>query len=63
MLQLVLCEVGTVVSVFIGIVCVHGLFYVGFDELLLFFGGLLGIVFNFDVDGIDVVLLGDYVGV
>ena len=58
--QLVPREVGTVASVFTGIARVHGLYGVGFEELLLFPGGLSGIAFNLDEDGIDVVLLGDH---
>lgn len=58
--KLVLREVGTVASVFTGIARVHGLPGVGFEELLLFPGGLSGIAFNLDEDGIDVVLLGDH---
>jgi F-type H+-transporting ATPase subunit alpha len=53
-------EVGTVASVFTGIARVHGLPGVGFEELLLFPGGLSGIAFNLDEDGVDVVLLGDH---
>jgi F-type H+-transporting ATPase subunit alpha len=58
--QLLPREVGTVASVFTGIARVHGLPGVGFEELLLFPGGLAGIAFNLDEDGVDVVLLGDY---
>ena len=53
-------EVGTVTSVFTGIARVNGLPGVGFEELLLFPGGLSGIAFNLDEDGVDVVLLGDH---
>ena len=58
--QLALHEVGTVVSVSTGIARVHGLPHLGFEELLLFSGGLSGIAFNLDEEGVDVVLLGDY---
>ncbi|WP_305887376.1 alternate F1F0 ATPase, F1 subunit alpha [Pseudomonas sp. 43NM1] len=58
--QLALHEVGTVVSVATGIARVHGLPHLGFEELLLFSGGLSGIAFNLDEEGVDVVLLGDY---
>jgi len=58
--KLVPREVGTVASVFTGIARVHGLPGVGFEELLLFQGGLSGIAFNLDEDGVDVVLLGDH---
>jgi F-type H+-transporting ATPase subunit alpha len=58
--QLVAREVGTVTSVITGIARVQGLPGAGFEELLLFPGGLSGIAFNLDEDGIDVVLLGDH---
>jgi F-type H+/Na+-transporting ATPase subunit alpha len=58
--QLLPREVGRVASVFTGIARVHGLPGVGFEELLLFPGGLSGIAFNLDEEGIDVVLLGDH---
>ena len=57
---LALHEVGTVASVSTGIARVHGLPGVGFEERLLFPGGLSGIAFNLDADGVDVVLLGDH---
>jgi F-type H+-transporting ATPase subunit alpha len=60
--QLVPREVGTVASVATGIARVRGLPHVGFEELLLFPGGLSGIAFNLDEDGVDVVLLGDHTG-
>jgi F-type H+-transporting ATPase subunit alpha len=53
-------EVGTVTSVAAGIAKVSGLPGVGFDELVIFPGGVLGIAFNLDEDEIGVVLLGDY---
>jgi F-type H+-transporting ATPase subunit alpha len=59
--QLVPREVGTVASVSTGIARVRGLPGLGFEELLLFPGGLSGIAFNLDEDGVDVVLLGDHV--
>ncbi|MFJ2536014.1 MULTISPECIES: alternate F1F0 ATPase, F1 subunit alpha [unclassified Pseudomonas] len=58
--QLVLHEVGTVVSVSTGIARVQGLLHLGFEELVWFPGGLSGIAFNLDEEGVDVVLLGDY---
>jgi F-type H+/Na+-transporting ATPase subunit alpha len=58
--QLTPHEVGTVVSVSTGIARVRGLWQVGFEELLGFPGGLSGIAFNLDEDGVDVVLLGDH---
>ncbi|WP_051207345.1 alternate F1F0 ATPase, F1 subunit alpha [Saccharospirillum impatiens] len=53
-------EVGSIVSVSTGIARIHGLQNVGFEELLVFPGGLSGITFNLDEDSVDVVLLGDY---
>jgi F-type H+-transporting ATPase subunit alpha len=53
-------EVGSIVSVSTGIARIHGLHNVGFEELLVFPGGLSGITFNLDEDSVDVVLLGDY---
>ena len=53
-------EVGTVTSVSTGIAMVSGLPNVGFEELVRFPSGLLGIAFNLDEDEIGVVLLGDY---
>ena len=58
--RLVPREVGTVTSVITGIARVQGLPGAGFEELLLFPGGLSGLAFNLDEDGIDVVLLGDH---
>jgi len=53
-------EVGTVTSVSTGIAMVSGLPNVGFEELVRFPSGLLGIAFNLDEDEIGVVLLGEY---
>jgi F-type H+-transporting ATPase subunit alpha len=53
-------EIGTVVSVTTGIAKVAGLPGVGFEELVTFPGGVLGIAFNVDEDEIGVVLLGAY---
>src|SRR5271165_756732 len=58
--QLTLREVGTVSSVATGIAKVSGLPGVGFDEVLTFPGGVLGIAFNVDEDEIGAVLLGEY---
>lgn len=58
--KLVPREIGTVVSVSTGIARVRGLPGLGFEELVLFPGGLSGIAFNLDEDGVDVVLLGDF---
>jgi len=53
-------EVGTITSVATGIAKVSGLPGVGFEELVTFPGGVLGIAFNVDADRIGVVLLGEY---
>jgi F-type H+-transporting ATPase subunit alpha len=53
-------EVGRVISVATGIAKVSGLPGVGFEELVTFPGGVLGIAFNVDEDEIGVVLLGAY---
>jgi len=53
-------EVGTIISVATGIAKVSGLPGVGYDELLLFPGNILGIAFNVDESEIGVVLLGNY---
>jgi len=53
-------EVGTVISVATGIAMVSGLPGVGFEELVKFPGGILGIAFNVDEDEIGAVLLGPY---
>jgi F-type H+/Na+-transporting ATPase subunit alpha len=58
--QLVPREVGTIVSIATGIAKVAGLPGVGFEELITFPGGVLGIAFNVDEHDIGVVLLGDY---
>ena len=58
--QLVPREVGTITSVATGIAKVSGLPNVGFDELVVFPGDVLGIAFNVDADEIGVVLLGEY---
>ena len=58
--QLNLHEVGTVKSVSTGIAMVTGLPNVGFDELVLFPGGVFGIAFNIEENEVGVVLLGDY---
>ncbi len=58
--QLTLQEVGAITHVATGIVKVSGLPGVGFDELVTFPGGVLGIAFNVDPVEIGVVLLGEY---
>jgi F-type H+-transporting ATPase subunit alpha len=52
--------VGVVTDVSTGVATVSGLPSVGFEELVKFPGGLLGIAFNVDENEIGVVLLGDY---
>ena len=58
--QLTLREIGTVISVATGIAKVSGLPGVGFEELVVFPGDVVGIAFNVDEDEIGVVLLGEY---
>ena len=58
--QLAPREVGRVTSVSTGIAKVSGLPGVGFEELLLFPGGVFGIAFNVDEEDIGVILLGEY---
>jgi F-type H+-transporting ATPase subunit alpha len=53
-------EVGTITSVGTGIAKVSGLPGVGFNELVMFPGNVLGIAFNVDEDEIGVVLLGEF---
>jgi len=53
-------EVGTIASVATGIAKVTGLSGVGFEELVTFPGGVLGIAFNVDAQEVGVVLLGEY---
>jgi F-type H+/Na+-transporting ATPase subunit alpha len=52
-------EVGIVSNVSTGVATVSGLPGIGFEELVRFPGGLLGIAFNLDEEKIGVVLLGD----
>ncbi|WP_158969130.1 alternate F1F0 ATPase, F1 subunit alpha [Paraglaciecola sp. L3A3] len=58
--ELIAYEVGTITNVATGIAKVSGLPGVGFEELIIFPGDVLGIAFNVDADEIGVVLLGDY---
>lgn len=53
-------EIGHVTTISNGIVKVAGLRYAGYEELLKFPNGLLGIAFNVEADEIGVVLLGDF---
>ena len=52
-------ETGEVISVSTGVAQVSGLPGVGFEELVEFHNGMLGIAFNVDEHSIGVVLLGD----
>jgi F-type H+-transporting ATPase subunit alpha len=58
--QLSTREIGWVTSVSTGIATISGLPGAGFEEVLKFPGGLLGIAFNVDAEEIGVVLLGDF---
>ena len=58
--QLVSKEVGTITAITTGVAKVSGLPSVGFEELIKFPGGTLGIAFNVDEDEIGVVLLGPH---
>ena len=53
-------EVGIVTKVSTGIATFRGLPGVGYEEIVTFPGGLLGIAFNLDEDEVGVILLGDY---
>lgn len=53
-------EVGTIIHNANGVATVSGLPNVGYDELVCFRDGLLGIAFNVDEDAVGVILLGDY---
>ena len=58
--QMTALEVGTVTEVATGIAKVSGLPNVGFEELIEFPGGILGIAFNLDEAEVGVLLLGDF---
>jgi F-type H+-transporting ATPase subunit alpha len=58
--QLAPREVGRITSIATGIAKVSGLPGVGYEELVKFRGGALGIAFNVDEDEIGVVLLDNY---
>jgi len=58
--QLTPHEVGVITNVAIGIATVAGLPGVGYEELVSFPGGLLGMAFNVDEDEIGVILLGEF---
>jgi F-type H+-transporting ATPase subunit alpha len=53
-------EVGIVTKVSNGIATFTGLSSVGYEEIVTFPGGLLGIAFNLDEAEVGVILLGDY---
>jgi F-type H+-transporting ATPase subunit alpha len=53
-------EIGIVKNVAIGIATVSGLPGVGYEELVRFPGGIVGIAFNVDEDEIGVILLGRF---
>jgi len=53
-------EVGIVTNVSTGIATFSGLPSVGYEEIVTFPGGLLGIAFNVDEEEVGVILLGDY---
>lgn len=53
-------EVGSVKSIATGVAIVAGLSGVGYEELITFKNGMLGIAFNVDEEEVGVVLLGDY---
>ena len=53
-------EVGLVTQVSTGIAAFTGLPSVGYEEIVTFPGGLLGIAFNLDEEEVGVILLGDY---
>ena len=58
--QLTPREVGIITNITTGIATVSGVPGAGYEELLRFPGGLLGIAFNVDEDEIGVILLGEY---
>ena len=53
-------EVGVIKNVAIGIATISGLPGVGYEELVRFPGGLLGMAFNVDDDEVGVILLGEF---
>jgi F-type H+-transporting ATPase subunit alpha len=58
--ELSLQEIGIVTRVAVGIATVSGLPGVGYEELVRFPGGLLGMAFNVDEDEVSVILLGEF---
>ncbi|HJW87939.1 MAG TPA: F0F1 ATP synthase subunit alpha [Dehalococcoidia bacterium] len=58
--QAALVDVGTVVEVGDGIARIHGLQGAGYNELLEFANGTLGIALNLEEDSVGAIVLGDY---
>lgn len=58
--ELLAREVGVITNVSTGVATILGLPGVGYEELVRFPGGLLGIAFNVDENEVGVILLGDY---
>ncbi|HZQ48025.1 MAG TPA: alternate F1F0 ATPase, F1 subunit alpha, partial [Verrucomicrobiae bacterium] len=58
--QLAVQEAGTILAVSAGMARIAGLPRVGFEELIRFPGGLLGLAFNLEEEGVDTILLGDH---
>src|SRR5210317_2356059 len=57
--QATLTEIGTVLQIGDGIARIYGLSNVQYGELVVFEGGLEGIVLNLEEDNVGVVLLGE----
>ena len=57
--ELTLVDVGVVIEVGDGIARVHGLSGVGYNELLEFSGGVMGMALNLEEDSVGAVILGD----
>jgi F-type H+-transporting ATPase subunit alpha len=53
-------EIGTITKVSLGVATITGLPGVGFEELIRFKNGMLGIAFNVDETEVGVILLGEY---
>src|SRR5271170_141739 len=58
--ELLTREVGVITNVSTGVATISGLPGVGYEELVRFPGGVLGIAFNVDENEVGVILLGDY---
>ncbi|MCH7786251.1 MAG: F0F1 ATP synthase subunit alpha, partial [Chloroflexi bacterium] len=61
--QLTMVDVGVVVEVGDGVARVHGLAGVGYNELLEFEGGTIGLALNLEEDSVGVVIMGDPISV